>query len=85
MSRIIEVSHNSRTMCDVLQEMRELVDSYKKISPNRDLSTLSSLIEEIQIMGNRMEAALWDQKRLEKLRQEIKKLEAKKDNLSSSS
>ena len=47
-----------RTMCDVLEEMRTLI----KVTPNdrsdRLKQDLSYLIEEVQIMGNRMEDGL---------------------------
>ena len=64
----------NRTMCDVLEEMRKAYET-------RNFSYLPGLIEEIQSMGNRMEAALSDKKdlrdirdNLPKLRQEYKKL-----------
>jgi len=57
----------SRTLCSVLEEMREC---YK----TRNFSYLNGLIEEAQSMGNRMEAGLEDKKDLEKLREDISKL-----------
>ena len=45
--------HLNRTMCDVLDEMR-------KLSGTKNYGPLDSLIEEVQSMGNRMEAKLND-------------------------
>ena len=78
----------SRTLCDVLREMRKACET-------SNYSYLPGLIEEVQTMGNRMEAGLEDkwemyqeQKRLTKLKRErreladeIKELEAKLDGL----
>ena len=47
----------SRTLCDVLDDMRTSV----KIM---NFSYMSSLIEEAQLLGNRMESALAEQKQL---------------------
>ena len=47
----IKWDYPNRTMCDVLEEMR-------KANKIRNYSYLSGLIEEVQVMGNRMEAAL---------------------------
>ncbi len=71
----------NRTLCDVLEDMR-------KANENRNYSYLAGLIEEAQSMGNRMEAALGDQKDVEKmqarwheLKDEIKALKAEKAQL----
>ena len=45
----------NRTLCDVLAEMRKQYET-------RNFAGLLGLIEEAQSMGNRMEAALSDQK-----------------------
>ena len=50
----------SRTICDVLEEMR-------KCNETRNYAPMSSLIEEVQIMGNRMEAKLSDRRDYHKL------------------
>ena len=50
----------NRTMCDVLEDMR-------RCDKTRSYTLLAGLIEESQIMANRMEAALSDQKDLIKL------------------
>ena len=70
-----------RIMCDVLEEMR-------KCSGSANYAALPGLIEEVQIMGNKMEAALSYQKDTEKLHdkrkkleKEVKKLQAKVDKL----
>ncbi len=59
----------NRTVCDVLREMRSANET-------RNYSYLLGLIEEIQTMVNRMEAALWNQKDIEHLREEHKTLKA---------
>ncbi len=58
----------NRTLCSVLEEMR---DQYK----TRNFAGLLGLVEEAQSMGNRMEAALEDQKDLERLLDNKRKLE----------
>ena len=70
----------NRTICEVLDEMRKC-DTIKNYAP------LLSLIEEAQIMANRMEAKLEDAKDLEymyeekkKLKKEIKELRSKRDD-----
>jgi hypothetical protein len=45
----------NRTLCDVLEEMRLCVKTL-------NFAAMSGLIEEAQHMGNRMEAAMEDQK-----------------------
>lgn len=78
----------SRTMCDILDEMR-------KCAQTSNYCYLPGLIEEMQSMANRMEAALNDQKDIEsmkntwhrkkneikKLKQEIEQLELRKSEL----
>lgn len=66
----------NRTMCDVLEDMR-------KCNKVRNYSNLESLIEELQVYGNRMEGGLSDKrdmlemnKEWSKLRKELKKLRA---------
>jgi hypothetical protein len=49
--------YNNRVYCDVLDEMRKLYET-------RNFSSFLGLIEELQIYGNRMEAALEDKKDL---------------------
>ncbi len=57
----------NRTLCGVLEEMRE---QYK----TRNFAGLLGLIEEAQSMGNRMEAALSDQKSYKTLEERQRKL-----------
>lgn len=57
----------NRYVCDVLEEMRVQL---KLRILNKDV--MLSLIEEAQVMVNRMEAALGDQKDLEGLHKDIK-------------
>ena len=59
----------NRTICGVLEDMRAL-DKTKNYGP------LLSLIEELQMMGNKMEAAIGDKndvKRMVKDRDKLKK------------
>jgi len=55
----------NRTMCDVLEEMRKCYEC-------RNFSPILGLIEEVQIMGSRMEAKLEDQKDLRDIRDRTK-------------
>ena len=57
----------TRTLCNVLEEMR-------KCHKTRNYSMLSSLIEEAQSMGNRMEAKLDTIKSFKALEEDHKKL-----------
>ena len=78
--------YNSRTWCAVLQEMREIVLCMGE--SNRERPLLRSLIEELQVYGNRMENGLGQKKDLVKMDEEwhrlknvIKKLRAERDEL----
>lgn len=66
----------NRYLCDVLGEMRKLLEvstcADNVILTEGAARTLKSLIEEAQVMANRMEAALYDQKDLETLHERIK-------------
>lgn len=71
----------NRTLCDVLEDMR-------RCDTTKNYAALSSLIEEAQTMGNRMESGLGDQRDIvkmqeewHKLNKEIKKLRKKRDGL----
>lgn len=57
---------NNRTLCDVLADMRKCQDTH-------NYSPLAGLIEEAQVMGNRIEAALNDQKDLLSITKELAK------------
>lgn len=57
----------NRTLCDVLEDMR-------KCAETTNFGPLRALIEEAQIMGNRMEAGLHGVKDLNRLQEEISKL-----------
>jgi len=61
----------NRTLCRVLDEMR-------KANETRNFSYLLGLIEEAQVMGDRMEAGLYDKADEETLRETIKQLEARR-------
>lgn len=67
----------NRTLCAVLDDIRE---AHKQ----HNYSYLMSLVEEAQMLGNRMEASLWDQKDALYLREEISKLKAQKKELEES-
>ena len=64
---ITKYSFPNRTVCSVLEDMRE---AHK----NHNYSYLSGLIEEIQWLANRMEAALGDIKDINRLRENRSKL-----------
>ena len=57
----------NRTLCDVLDEMRTCFKTY-------NFAPMLALIEEAQMMGNKMEAGLND-------RHDIEKLEVRKEGL----
>lgn len=57
----------NRTLCSVLEEIRKAYET-------RNFSYLLGLVEEAQSLGNRMEAALWDQRDITTLSQERSKL-----------
>ena len=61
-------------MCDVLEEMRGCTKTM-------NFSYLLGLIEEVQTLGNRMEAKLYDIKDYDRLYQDIKELKKKKKEL----
>ena len=95
-SEVLNMSYwLNRTMCDVLKEMRDLNDKLTSATVNQHKKTFAYLIEEVQSMGNRMEAALtekgelediheeWRQetKKMKKLKAEISELSQKKEDL----
>lgn len=83
----------NRTLCSALEEMRKQVDLLEKILERevpylKSCYILRSLIEEVQVYGNRMEAGLEDREAYKNLKEkyddlekEIKKLEEKRDDL----
>ena len=64
----------NRTVCEVLGEIRDA-------NKNRNYSYLESLIEEVQMMANRMESALYDQSDLRSAAKKLKELKAEKIKL----
>lgn len=71
----------NRTLCDVLEEMR-------KCNEVRNYAPLLSLIEEVQLLGNRMESGLEDLKDhrslledISELKKELKALKKQKKEL----
>lgn len=78
----------NRTLCDVLREMRDLLEPLDKINIDKYKSITKMLIEEAQSMGNRMEAALSDirdintlHERRKELKQAVKALKKQKTKL----
>lgn len=91
----------NRTYCSTLEDMRKLIskENYAILATDRNgvemtelpksvLFTLSSLIEELQVYGNRMEAGLGDMRdynrmKLEAkdLKRDIKDLQKERDSL----
>lgn len=72
----------NRTLCDVLEEMRTCFKTY-------NFAPMLALIEEAQMMGNKMEAGLNDkhdvekmENRKEELSKEIRELREKRKALS---
>lgn len=82
MSRLFYTEiYPNRTACDILSEMRTCSE-YKNYAP------MDSLIEEMQLVANRMEAGLGDKRDMadmldkkSKLKQQIKELELTKIEL----
>ena len=60
-----EIDMPNRLVCRVLDEMRDC-------SKTRNFSYLDGLIEEAQVLVNRMESKLMDQKDLDELNEEIR-------------
>jgi hypothetical protein len=76
----------NRTLCDVLYDAKEYIKTLNLTKDQKSL--LQSLVSEAQVMGNRMEAGLGDNKDLEKLneewhtlRREVKDLRKEKKEL----
>ena len=63
-----------RYLCDVLYEMRACTKTL-------NFSYLTGMIEEAQILANRMEARLYEMKDFERLHEEIRALKKKKKKL----
>lgn len=64
----------NRTVCDALKEIRALNEA-------RNYGCLLGLVEEVQSMVNRMEAALYDQADLRFAHKELKRLNAEIEKL----
>lgn len=63
-----------RTYCDVCAEIRKLIETATPETYQSTLSTISSLVEELQVYGNRMEAGLDYGRDIAKLHEDRKKL-----------
>lgn len=70
----IEQSYPNRYFCSVLDEMRE---AHKA----NNYSYFGGLIEELQVLGNRMEAALEDQKDYNRAHDKLKALKVEYNEL----
>jgi hypothetical protein len=68
--RVVEMSFPNRTLCTVLEEMRECFKTY-------NFSPMLGLIEEVQIIGNRMESGLEQKRDYYRLVDDCKELEQK--------
>lgn len=59
----------NRTLCDALADMRKCYETY-------NFSPMLALIEEVQVLGNRMEAALADKRDIEQMSEQRSLLKA---------
>jgi chromosome segregation ATPase len=81
-SRIEEkMASSNRYVCTVLEESRESLDRLNWFTLPVVKRHLLALVEEIQTLVNRMEAALYDKHDYEEVREECKKTEAKLEKL----
>jgi len=71
----------NRTMCAVLDEMRDLTKVLHDSNVNLYVHIIKMLIEEVQVMGNKMEAKLADIKDVENMQQRAKELSKEIKNL----
>ena len=76
----------NRTLCDVLYDLKKYTETSNLAVRPRNV--IFSLVQEAQILGNRMEAGLGDKKDLlllneewHKLRREVKDLRKERDRL----
>ena len=69
MSKLDYYYYPNRTLCDVLEEMR-------KMHETRNYAALLAMIEEVQHLANKMEAALGDAKDIRKLSEQRSELKA---------
>ena len=79
----------NRYLCSVLEEMRDQLKLLDINNLDRYRSITALMIEEVQTLGNRMEAGLEDLKDIDdllekrvKLKRDIKKLQKEKNQLS---
>lgn len=63
----------NRYMCSALEEMRDQLKLLSFYNIKRYKAITAMLIEEVQTMGNRMEAHLQDKQQLERLHLKIRK------------
>lgn len=60
----------NRTLCDVLEDMRKCIKTL-------NFAAMGSLIEEVQILGNRMESAISDKGDIKSMNAEWRELKKK--------
>lgn len=70
-----------RLLCSCLQEMREILEKQSMWNYKRNTDIMNSLVEEIQVYANRMEAGLEYGNDLVKLHERRKELRKKVDEL----
>lgn len=78
----------NRTLCDVLQEMRDLLEALNKETVKQHKLIMPHLISEAQHFGNKMEAGLGENKDIRylheqrsKLNKEVEALRKERDEL----
>jgi hypothetical protein len=70
-----------RTMCSTLDNMRDIIKVHEKylldagVGGTVNCHILMSLVEELQVYGSRMEAALSDQKEYQNMKEKYKKMQ----------
>lgn len=72
LSEVLGMFWINRTMCDVLEEMRKLNDKLNSGVVSQHKKTMAYLIEEVQSMGNRMEASIQNKGDIESIDEEIR-------------
>jgi hypothetical protein len=68
-------------MKELVKEVIEAITNIKVLALTNQFSALPGAIEHWQTVANKMEAALWDQKDLLRLREDISKLKKEKKSL----
>lgn len=71
----------NRTLCDCLQEMRNVMSNLSVHNKKRTKAVMATLIEEVQTYANRMEAGLEDWQDMRELHKQKKDLYKRVVNL----